>query len=83
MYWFVNFMKVVVRQSALIIFDHKNTKQLSVISLSPYFKSTTDLSETLVDLRLIMITAPPVHYNCNIYLPFGFKSTLILNHAII
>ena len=75
-------MKVVVRHLALFPFEEKNTKLLSVISRLPYSKLTKVLSQPLVELRRIRSGTTRSSTSLP-HLPFGFKPTLILNHAII
>jgi hypothetical protein len=67
---------------APLSFEQQNTKLPDVISLSPYFESSSIISVGTLYKRIV--TPPRVH---SLTLrPFGwlgFKTTLILNHAII
>ena len=82
MFFVLWIVKVVVRQPAPSSFEQQNTKQLSEISLSPYFKSTKIFYKPLV-----WNVKPERQHHLSIVfqslLPFGFKPTLILDNAIV
>jgi hypothetical protein len=67
---------------APLSFEQQNTKLPDVISLSPYFEPSSIISVGTLYKRIV--TPPRVH---SLTLrPFGwlgFKTTLILNHAIV
>ena len=67
---------------APLSFEQQNTKLLDVLSLTPYFESSSFISVGTLYKRIV--TPPRVH---SLTLrPFGwlgFKTTLILNHAIV
>lgn len=82
MFFVLWIVKVVVRQPAPSSFEQQNTKQLSEVSLPPYFKSTKIFYIPLV----WNVKSERQHHLSIVFqplLPFSFKPTLILDNAMI